>query len=829
MVFGEGQRRYLESLNAYARQFVQSPAKPSVEAIYGIPPTIAIEQRTSRGGVKSTVATQTEIYHYLRLLYVKLGMETCPECGGKIGSSSTSQILKVILKDYWGQRIGLMAPLVQNRKGLYGDVAKWAFARGYTHLRVNGKFVSTDDFPELDRFQDHVIDLPVADLHVNENNIPQVERYLSMSLKYGDGAVEVLSPVADIENPNARIHVRRFSTSNSCQSCGLGFQELDPRLFSFNSKYGWCPKCRGVGIVNNLDLSIDEYETKVDDFNQEDPGTNKVCPTCQGCRLNKRASAVRFYNKTIYELTNLNAPQLIEYFQKLRLGDREELVAREIIEEILSRLKFLQSVGLSYLKLNRSANSLSGGESQRIRLASQIGSELKGVCYVLDEPSIGLHPRDNDILLDALQTLKRIGNTVVVVEHDSEMIASADHIIDLGPGAGENGGKVTASGTLDQIKKSPNSLTGKYMRSRRYGLNTKVKTKTLRGDFIQIRSASLNNLKDINVKIPLRGLTVVTGVSGSGKSTLVRQVLFRNIQKLLNTNYRNIRSSLVGCKKIDGLDFVNKIIEVDQAPIGKTSRSCPATYIGIWDSIRQLISSTSDARLKGYSASRFSFNKGEGACLACKGQGYQKVEMNFLPNARVLCPECNGMRFNAETLEIKYRGLSAGQILELTFDEAQTFFKSHIGIQNTLGLLQDVGLGYLRLGQPSHTLSGGEAQRIKLVSELSKTRGGNSNNETKLDKTAIYILDEPTVGLHMADVENLISVIKKIVEIGNTVIVVEHNIDIWMQADWIIDMGPEGGQEGGEVVTMGSLDFARRSKSTHTGRAIAKFLSNASG
>ncbi|MGD8592476.1 MAG: excinuclease ABC subunit UvrA, partial [Gammaproteobacteria bacterium] len=834
ILFAEGQRRYLESLNAYARQFVQPSSRPDVDAVFGIPPTVAIEQRTSRGGRKSTVATMTEIYHFLRLLYVKLGTQYCPDCDIAIEPQSPQAILARIMRTYRNKAITLLAPLVVSRKGYYTDLAKWAAKKGFAQLRVDGKLLETDHWPRLDRFKEHTIDMPVASLTVSPKNESELFAAILRGLDFGNGVIHIIL-TSRLEIPTAKQEI--YSSKRACPGCGRSFEELDPRLFSYNSKHGWCERCLGTGVELQ---DFDETQTGEEWWWQEtgEP-SDKVCPACEGQRLRPEALAVRFKNQSIAQLNTLPVAKALKTFSAMKLNQRENDIAYSVIQEIIARLQFLQEVGLAYLSLDRSAPTLSGGEAQRIRLAAQLGSNLRGVCYILDEPTIGLHPRDNTMLLNTLAKLEGKGNTIVVVEHDEDTIRRAEHIIDLGPGAGVNGGHLVAQGTIKSVMRSKQSLTGQFLANPlRHPLLQRRQT-LLRGKqpspYLEIQKARLNNLKNINTRIPIQRLVCVTGVSGSGKSTLIRQVLHENLKSLLSTAKRKTAKakSLHGCDAIDGIETIGRLLEVDQTPIGKTPRSCPATYIGFWDQIRRLYAGTPEARMRGYTASRFSFNVAGGRCDGCDGQGYKKIEMSFLPDVKVPCDVCNGTRFNRDTLSILYKGKNIGEVLAMSVEEATEFFSAHPAIHKALQLLQDVGLGYLTLGQQSPTLSGGEAQRIKLVTELAKAVTqrapvdipGKKPKVTRAPKHTLYILDEPTIGLHMADVEKLIRVLHRLVDAGNSVIVIEHNLDVIAEADWIIDLGPEGGDQGGRIVAQGAPETIVRVKQrSHTAKSLAKFL-----
>jgi len=775
ILFAEGQRRYLESLNAYARQFVQPATRADVDAVFGIPPTVAIEQRTSRGGRKSTVATVTEVYHFLRLLFVKLGTQFCPDCNVPIQPQSAESIAARVA----GRK--LFAPLIVARKGLYTDLAEWAARKSFRHLRVDGKLLPTDKWPRLDRFKEHNIDLPV--------------RTVEEALEYGKGVAIAGNTI--------------FSTRRACPKCERSFPELDPRLFSYNSKHGWCPSCYGTGLQF---VGFDEEQTGEEIWwNEWFEGKERACPACSGKRLRPEALAVRFQEKSIAEFAALPVEAAAALFGKMKLRGREAEIARDILAELRSRLAFLKEVGLAYLSLDRAAPTLSGGEAQRIRLAAQLGSNLRGVCYILDEPTIGLHPRDNLMLLDTLHELEAKGNTVVVVEHDEETIRRAEHVVDLGPGAGVNGGRLVAEGTVKDLMRSKESVTGKFLREPlRHPLRVEQASRLLGSGQrtggtpvqLEIVGATLHNLKNLSVKFPLGRLVCVTGVSGSGKSTLVRDVLYRQVK---NSSMR--------------------ALEVDQTPIGKTPRSCPATYVGFWDDIRRLFAGTPEAKMRGYGPPRFSFNVAEGRCPECEGQGLKKIEMSFLPDVTVHCEACRGARFTPETLAVRWKDKTIADVLAMNVDEAVGFFAAHRQIHTGLKFLQEVGLGYLTLGQQSPTLSGGEAQRIKLVTELAKTVGrvtsrGAASGDAAYNGT-LYVLDEPTIGLHMADVEKLIRVLHRLVDAGNTVVVIEHNLDVIAEADWVIDLGPEGGEAGGRIVAQGRPEELTGS---YTARFLRRFM-----
>ncbi|MEI7762929.1 MAG: excinuclease ABC subunit UvrA, partial [Comamonadaceae bacterium] len=883
ILFNEGQRRYLESLNAYARSIVQPAGRPEVDAVYGIPPTVAIEQRLSRGGRKSTVGTTTEVWHFLRLLYVKLGTQHCIHDGMAVAPQTPDSIAAQLLRNFRGQHIGLLSPLVMNRKGVYTELADWARPRGFTHLRVDGNFLPTTGFPRIDRFKEHTVELPVASLDVLPQSESQLRVALATALTHGKGVVHVLSRLGGLREAmqdgtsTAAIGtLDAFSTKRACPLCSTSYAELDPRLFSYNSKHGWCPDCVGTGVKLSkeqrkvFDDSVRDDDNKGREQTFAEPEVEDLldaaCPTCQGTRLNATARAVSFNGVGIAEIASLSVTDIRQWVAGLqvegRLSQRETDIARDLIPEIKGRLEFLEQVGLGYLTLDRGAPTLSGGEAQRIRLAAQLGSNLQGVCYVLDEPTIGLHARDNQILLGALQSLSDKGNTLVVVEHDEDTIRHAEHIIDIGPSAGKRGGRLVAEGLVADIVRAGDSQTGRYLlhamkhplQPRRgvvvraatgaegqgascceqksascpstsdAGHGAKLAKPQVRGSdsnftlkpskkkkvtekldsdpnfttpevqkWLTVTGATLHNLQAITTHIPLSRLVAVTGVSGSGKSTLARDVLLANVQTAVQKRSTKAgRDALAagehiawtGCEAVSGFESVDRVLEVDQTPIGKTPRSCPATYIGFWDIIRKLFADTLEAKARGYAANRFSFNTGEGRCAGCEGQGIRTIAMSFLPDVKVLCETCKGARFNPETLAVSWRGRNIGDVLQMEVDEAVDFFAAMPNISHPLQLLKDVGLGYLTLGQPSPTLSGGEAQRIKLVTELSKVRDDITRRGQKAPHT-LYVLDEPTVGLHMADVEKLIKVLHRLVDGGHSVVVIEHDLDVIAEADWV--------------------------------------------
>jgi len=889
ILFNEGQRRYLESLNAYARSIVQPAGRPEVDAVYGIPPTVAIEQRLSRGGRKSTVGTTTEVWHFLRLLYVKLGVQHCVHDGAAVQPQSLDSIAAQLLRDYRGQHVGLLAPLVVGRKGVYTELADWARPRGYTHLRVDGEFLPTTGFPRLDRFKEHNIELPVFSLDVTPEGEALLRQHLARALELGKGVVHVMGALHGLAEAMAQGastagvgRVQVFSTQRACPVCATSYAEPDPRLFSYNSRHGWCPDCVGTGVKLTREQRklLDDTQLADKDKGREqtfaepevDGLADAACPACQGTRLNPTARAVRFAGQGIADLARLSVGALRQWTAGLRLAGRDADIARDLLPEIQGRLEFLEAVGLSYLTLDRGAPTLSGGEAQRIRLAAQLGSNLQGVCYVLDEPTIGLHARDNQILLNALKQLSDKGNTLVVVEHDEDTIRRADHIIDIGPSAGKRGGRLIAQGSVADVEAAPGSQTGRYLlHAMRHPLQarravadsnmeagsahktrnvdikhseneylkaqTAIKLKDVTPNlagaqaWLTVHGAQLHNLRQVTARVPLARLVAVTGVSGSGKSTLARDVLLANVAAWVGQRQTQAgrvamdagkAPALVGCTGLSGFEPLDRVLEVDQTPIGKTPRSCPATYIGFWDTIRKLFAETLEAKARGYAAGRFSFNTGAGRCPACEGQGVRTIEMSFLPDVKVPCEACHGARFNPETLAVTWRGKNIGQVLQMEVDEAVEFFASMPSIAHPLRLLQDVGLGYLTLGQPSPTLSGGEAQRIKLVTELTKVRDDVGKRGQKAPHT-LYVLDEPTVGLHMADVHKLIRVLHRLVDGGHSVVVIEHDLDVIAEADWIIDLGPDGGEGGGTIVAAGTPEDLVRA-GTHTGVALAPVL-----
>jgi excinuclease ABC subunit A len=894
LLFAEGQRRFLDSMNVYARQFVEQMARPDVDLITGIPPTVSIEQRTTRGGGKSTVATVTEIYHFIRLLFARLGTQYCPDCNLPVEAQTRDELAKHLQAEL--KRRGdllLLAPIVKNRKGFHTDVADWAAKHGYKEIRADGKLYDTSKPFRLDRFKEHDVEIvvgvldagsarasraavdasstamarasargPRASVHSGRiaGRVRSPEELVDATLKLGHGTLYALD-----NRKQLTIH----STERACPGCNKSFAPLDPKNFSYNSAQGWCPKCRGFGELFYLPdiergANADSVEESWWSWAQE----KEVCPECHGARLNPLARAVRlqlgapssrsartgtspkpakleFRAPTIDAFSALDVEAAFEFARKMKFTGRAAEIARDIIPEIRERLKFLNEVGLGYMQLGRAVPTLSGGESQRIRLAAQLGSNLSGVLYVLDEPTIGLHARDNEQLLDVLQKLRGRGNSVVVVEHDEDTMRRADHIIDLGPGAGVHGGQVVASGTLAELEKHPESITGQSLRAEKKfparGARRPVaaavsrrKSKTGKGQrlltsspttqWLTLRNAAVNNLKNVTIKFPLGRLVVVTGVSGSGKSTLIRECLLPELQSVL------AKKSSGKSKNLSGHEGLKAVYEVDQAPIGRTPRSIPATYVGFFDDIRALFAQVPEARMRGYSASRFSFNSAQGRCPQCEGAGQIKLEMNFLPPAFVRCETCDGSRFNRETLDIEYAGKNIAQVLDLSVEEGIQFFSSVQKIKRALEALHDTGLDYLKLGQQSPTLSGGEAQRVKLVTHLlTGLKPGldlpqMANRPANIAKKNLFILEEPTIGLHSSDVRRLVEVLQRLVDAGHSVIVIEHNLDLIAEADWVIDLGPEGGAGGGQIVAEGTPEQIAKNKHSHTGRFLRRLL-----
>jgi excinuclease ABC subunit A len=780
ILFAEGQRRYLESLAPYVRQYVRVLERPEVDVVSGLPPTVAIEQRVSRASRRSTVATLTEIYHFLRLLYSKLGTQHCPGCGRKLTAQTREGVVDQVRHRYRKKRAMVLAPKVVGRKGFHKDLLAKARHRGYREARIDGTLTILKENMALSRYHEHSIELVVGRLPTKD-----LERVVARGLEEGGGNILVIDRKGNEEV---------FSLQGMCPACGMGVQALDPRLFSFNSKYGSCSVCDGLGATE--DLYEDRYRT---------------CPECGGSRLKKEALAVKIGGDSIWDLVQHPASQVYKIVKGCSFSREEAPLAKPILGEILTRLSLLNRLGLSYLALSRSGDTLSGGEAQRVRLAAQLGSNLTGVCYILDEPTIGLHARDNRMLLDALRELKKRGNSILLVEHDEETIREADYIIDLGPGAGQEGGHVVACGKLTDLKKVPSSVTGALFDGYPHRITSRLRPYKKR-PCLKILGAAEHNLKGIDAHFPLGTLVCVTGVSGSGKSTLLKETLYKGVRNLLLRQRRDAGR----CKGIEGWKALDRVLEVDHSPVGRTPRSVPASYVGFLSEIRKLFALTPESRARGYRPGRFSFNLASGRCEACKGHGSLKVAMSFLPDVYIHCEVCQGRRFNQETLDIIYKGKNISEVLEFTFDEARMFFAAMPSIRRAVQVVCDIGLGYLRLGQPSPTLSGGEAQRIKLAQELAKASRGRT----------LYILDEPTTGLHLADVSRLVEVLQALVDQGNTVAVIEHNMEIIKEADYVLDLGPEGGDQGGQVMAAGSpAELIARQKESHTARYLKKYLS----
>ena len=897
-IYAEGQRRYVESLSSYARQFLGQMDKPDVDQIDGLSPAISIDQKTTSHNPRSTVGTVTEIYDYLRLLFARVGHPHCPKCGKPITQQSVDQMIDQIRELPERTKLLVMAQVVRGKKGEHKKVLAHIRHEGYVRVRIDGEVMDIGEDIQLEKNKKHTIEVVIDRLVVREGMESRLADSLETALKLGEG-------VAYVQIVGGELLM--FSENFACVDCGISLPEITPRMFSFNNPYGACPVCTGLGshmefdeelvvpdaslsvgggvfaplsknlhsyamcvmkaILENRGYSLEtpwqeldkktkqallygsgeerfhfrytnmfgedkEYfvpfegvmpllarryhETDSDEMREsyENYMTEIPCKACHGARLKPETLAVTVGGKNIDEVTRMTIRQADAFFLQLTLTQRETKIARQILKEIHARLKFLLDVGLDYLTLSRSAGTLSGGEAQRIRLATQIGSGLQGVLYVLDEPSIGLHQRDNNRLLATLKHLRDLGNTLIVVEHDEDTMYAADHIIDIGPGAGANGGRVVAEGTAEEIKENPDSITGAYLARRKF-IPVPQKRRPGNGKFIEVVGAAENNLKNLTVKFPLGTLTLVTGVSGSGKSTLVNEILYKGIASRLY----HVKGKPGKHKKIKGLENIDKIIDIDQQPIGRTPRSNPATYTGVFDAIRDLFSQTSEARMRGYKAGRFSFNVKGGRCEACKGDGILKIEMHFLPDVYVPCEVCKGARYNRETLEVRYKGKNISEVLDMTIDEAVDFFANVPRIARKLKIIQDVGLGYIKLGQPATTLSGGEAQRVKLATELSRRSTGKT----------LYILDEPTTGLHTADIHKLLDILQRLVSGGDTVVVIEHNLDVIKTADYIIDLGPEGGDKGGTVVATGRPEDIVKVPESYTGKFLRPLLEEKNG
>jgi len=911
LLFAEGQRRFLDSLNAYARQFVEQMPRPDVDRITGLPPTVSIEQRTSRGGGKSTVATVTEIHQFLRLLFARLGTPYCPDCQLPVSGQTRDALAAGLHQEarHRGELL-LLAPVVRRRKGFHSEVAAWAAKHGYQQVRADGRLYDTGQPLRLDRFREHDVEIVVGRLAAGRKRLdaiqagtlragrrPTAEQLIATTLELGKGTLLAL---------DARGALSVHSIVRACPGCGRSFPPLDPKHFSYNSPQGWCPRCRGFGELFYLpDVERGANADSIEESWWSWASEREVCPECRGARLNPLARAVRLPlpraqaglppAPTLVDFGQLAVAPAFGLFRQLTFTGRAGLIARDILPEIRERLKFLCAVGLGYLQLDRAVPTLSGGEAQRIRLAAQLGSNLSGVLYVLDEPTIGLHPRDNERLLAALARLRARGNSVVVVEHDEQTMRRADWIIDLGPGAGVHGGQVVAAGRLAELRRHPDSLTGRCLRTKKHfptrGRRRPVENPETEGRtpqailrasahqpaasaadprvaesgvpsdsglpasglaWLTLHHAAAHNLKDLTVRIPLGRLVVVTGVSGSGKSTLVRDCLLPALQAALKPGGAPTagrggdadgRGAGAGAARVSGWETLKAVYEVDQSPIGRTPRSVPATYVGFFDGIRELFAQTPEARMRGYGASRFSFNSPQGRCPECQGAGQVKLQMNFLPPAFVRCETCRGTRFNPETLDIDYRGKNIAQVLDLSVAEALEFFAPIPQLQRALQALRDTGLGYLKLGQTSPTLSGGEAQRVKLVTHLltglkearelplappaaPPRRGGpgRAGATGRPSRHNLFILEEPTIGLHAADVRLLVDVLQRLVDAGHSVLVIEHNLDLIAEADWILDLGPEGGDEGGRIVVEGTPEQVAANPHSHTGRFLHTLL-----
>jgi excinuclease ABC subunit A len=786
-IYAEGQRRYVESLSAYARQFLEQMGKPDVDSIEGLSPAISIEQKSTSHNPRSTVGTVTEIYDYLRLLYARIGRPFCHRCGEEIAAQTVQQMVDAILALPEGARFQVLAPIVRGRKGEYRKELLDMRRAGYVRARVDGRMVDLGEDLGLDKQKKHTIEIVVDRLVMKPGDAlaRRLAESVETALKLADGLVGVLTDDGT---------TRLYSEKLACIRCGVSYPEITPRVFSFNSPHGACEACDGIGYAVS-GCPMDE---------EEDLTLLERCPACKGARLRPESLAVKIARQSIAEVTQLSVRAAAEFFAALELTERERLIAQRILKEVRERLGFLINVGLDYLTLDRAASTLSGGEGQRIRLATQIGSGLVGVLYILDEPSIGLHQRDNRRLLQTLLRLRDMGNTVVVVEHDAETMTAADHILDLGPGAGAHGGEVVAQGTPAEIMAHPDSLTGRYLRGDLV-VALPTRARKPRG-MLTVVGARKHNLKQITAQIPLGLFTCVTGVSGSGKSTLVLEVLFHSLSQLLYEK----KPRIDGCKELKGVEALDKVIDIDQSPIGRTPRSNPATYTGLFTFIRDLYANLPESRVRGYKPGRYSFNVKGGRCEACEGDGLIKIEMHFLPDVYVTCEVCKGQRYNRETLDIRHKDKSIADVLNMTVDEALEFFQHIPHIKSKLQTLHDVGLHYVKLGQSATTLSGGEAQRVKLSRELSKRATGRT----------LYILDEPTTGLHFADIQRLLDVLNRLVEAGNTVLVIEHNLDVIKNADWIIDLGPEGGDRGGEIVAEGPPAAVARVARSYTGQVL---------
>lgn len=799
IIYAEGQRRYVESLSSYARQFLEQLQKPDVEYIEGLSPAISIDQKTVSKSPRSTVGTITEIYDYMRVLYTRIGTPFCYNCRAVIATQDMDSIIKSIHSLPQGTKIQVLVPIVRDRKGEYKKELRQMRLDGLVRARIDGKMVDLTQDISLKKQQRHTIEIVIDRLIIKNSFERHLKAALDASLKYSDTVViNLVDEGKDIF----------FSRSLACPKCNISYPEIEPRLFSFNSRYGACPECRGIGFKSLRDSFHFEIESNKDNGFEDALTGSFVCKACNGKRLRKEALSIKINGFSIAEFAAMTAKNASEFINNLKLSEREAVISRRIVKEVRDRLQFLQKVGLGYITLDRNSFTLSGGESQRIRLATQLGSSLTGVLYILDEPSIGLHPKDCLKMLQSLSGIRDAGNTIIIVEHNEEIIKWADYLLDMGPGAGRNGGSVVASGRLDDIKHNENSLTGKYI-NRTISIPIPLKRRQPTG-YIHIKGASEFNLKDIDISIPIGVFCCVTGVSGSGKSTLVFNVLYNAILKQLNKN----TTLPMKCLEIEGAEKIDRVICIDQSPIGRTSRSNPATYTGLFSLIRRLFSLLPDSRARGYTQSRFSFNVSGGRCEQCHGHGQKKIEMHFLPEVFVACDACKARRFNKETLSIFYREKNIADVLDMTISEAIDFFQPIPMLKQKLNVLEDMGLGYLKLGQSAPTLSGGEAQRLKLSRELGKKATGKT----------LYILDEPTTGLHFVDIQRLLNVLNRLVDMGNTVIVIEHDLDVIKSADYIIDIGPNGGDEGGRIIAFGTPEEVAKNKESHTGRYLTKKL-----
>lgn len=781
-IYAEGQRRYVESLSAYARQFLEQLRKPDIDYIEGLSPSIAIDQKTVIRSPRSTVGTITEIYNYMRVLYTRIGKPYCYNCGSLIAKQESKEIIQAVLSLPQGTRLQILAPIVRDRKGEYRKELQQMRREGFIRARIDGRMVDLTQDIALKKQKRHTIEIVIDRLIIKPGIDKQIKYAIETALRYADIVV------INLIDGNRDI---LFSKTMACPKCGISYPDINPMFFSFNSKQGACPRCKGLGFE-----TLEEDSTEFDD--------QKICRLCNGLRLRKEALSIKIQDINIGELERMSLKDALFFINNLKLTEREQTIASRVLKEVRDRLNFLEKVGLDYLTLDRSSLTLAGGESQRIRLATQLGSSLTGVLYVLDEPTIGMHPRDTKKLLENLSSMRDAGNTIIIVEHDEETIRWSDHIVDMGPGAGLNGGLIVASGKPEEIEKNEKSLTGKYLSGK-----LSIDIPPLRRkpkDFIRIIGAREFNLKELDVSIPLGIFTCITGVSGSGKSTLVLEILYKALLKELYGS----KVTPGQYREITGNDRINRVICVDQSPLGKTPRSNPATYTGAFSFIRELFSQVSDSRIRGYTPSRFSFNLSGGRCESCRGDGLIRVEMHFLPPVYIPCDICKEKRYNKETLDIKYKGKNIAEVLDMTISEALQFFSSIPSIRQKLEVLEDVGLGYLQLGQPASTLSGGEAQRVRLSKELGKRSTGST----------LYILDEPTTGLHYVDIHKLLNVLNRLIDLGNTVIIIEHNLDVIKSADHIIDLGPEGGEEGGRIVAEGTPEEVSSNPDSYTGKFL---------